>query len=129
MNTTEIVTAVLIHIVVPFAGLAWYVILCQRLRRQGASPGFLQQLFLIFFCWGGLLLLVLTALFWQWSGMATLGAGFLYLIAPFLLAAIAFSLRSVESPSVAQRIAFRACLSYYLALILLYASALLFSRR
>ena len=129
MNTTEIVTAVLIHLVVPSAGLAWYLLLRRRLQQQGASSAFLWQLFLIFFCWGGLLLLVLTALFWQWSGMATLGAGFLYFIAPFLIGAVAFSLTGIERRSVAQQIALRACLSYYAALILLYASALLFSRR
>ena len=129
MNTTEIVTAVLIHLGVPFAGLMWYLVLCRRLRQQGASPAFLRQLFLIFFCWGGLLLLVLTALFWQWSGMASLGAGFLVFVAPFLLGSVAFNLTRIEHPSPAQRLALGACLSYYGALILFFGSAVLFSHR
>lgn len=36
----------------------------------------------------------LTALFWKWSGMASVGIFLLILIAPFVTAGIAFSLRN-----------------------------------
>ena len=119
MKGPEVAAAVLIHLAVPLAGVAWYVSLWKRLRGQGASAVFLHQLLLIFFCWGGLLLVVLTALFGQWSGLASAGAAFLITLAPLSLAIVAVSLFRSEQRSPAQRTALRACLSYFAALLVL----------
>lgn len=116
---TEGLTGLLIHLVVPLAGMAGYAMLAVKLRQQGASALFLAQLFLIFCCWGGLLMLVLTSLFWRWSGMASLGAGFLFLIAPFLMGGTGFCLARILRPSMAQRRALWACGGYFAALVLI----------
>ena len=50
------------------------------------SPPFVP-LFLLFVTYGGWLIVLLTKLFWVWSGMATLGIAYLILTA-FLAAAL-----------------------------------------
>lgn len=56
MNASEIITAITLHLLVPAAGVAVYLLLCRRLLAAGASLLFLAQLFLLFVCYGGLLL-------------------------------------------------------------------------
>jgi hypothetical protein len=122
MTLSEIITSISIHLLVPAAGLVAYLILRQRLLATGASPIFLAQLFLLFVCYGGVLLVLLTSLFWQWSGMASLGAFFLILAAPVLLFPVLLSLWKQKSHSSAHRVAFRACAGYYVLLAFLLCS-------
>ena len=122
---TEVFTALFIHLRVPLAGILAYGLLCRKLLQQGAPIDFLGQLFIIFFCWGGLLIVTLTSLFWQWSGMASLGFGFLLFIAPFVVGGVAFHLARLSQPTVAQRRAMWACLGYYGAMALLIAVAVI----
>jgi len=46
------------------------------------------ELFMIFATYGGLLLVILTELFWKWSGMASLGTFYLILGAPIVMGLI-----------------------------------------
>jgi hypothetical protein len=118
----EWVTALLIHLLVPLAGIIVYVRLCRRLSAQGESPVVLLLLFLLFFCWGGVLLVALTELFWYWSGMASLGTFFLLLISPFIVLPATIGVRHLtRDPAVAEG-AWLSCLLYYLLL----GSALVF---
>jgi hypothetical protein len=48
------------------------------------------EFFLIFFTYGGLLVLLVTSFFMQWSGMASIGAFYLFLLAPFIMAILAY---------------------------------------
>lgn len=118
MNASEIITAITIHLLVPATGVAGYLLLCRRLLANGASFLFLAQLFLLFVCYGGVLLVILTSLFWKWSGMASVGCFFLMLGAPVLLLPVSISLWKSRS-SFAHRMAFRACMTYYLFLLAL----------
>lgn len=106
---TEVFTALFIHLLVPIAGVCGYALLCRKLRRQGASDVFLAQLFLIFFCWGGLLMVVMTSLFWKWSALASLGTAFLVFIAPVVLGITGLCLAKTPNASTAQRRAKTAC--------------------
>jgi hypothetical protein len=56
----------------------------QRIERPPVVP-----LFIICATWGGLLMVVLTVLFWRWSGMASLGFFYLVLVAPLVMAVLA----------------------------------------
>src|SRR5947208_11089968 len=85
MNASEFIVGLFIYLVVPLAGLIWYVKLCRQLRKRGAPAGLSKQLFIIFLCWGGVLLEALTAVFWHWSGLAAVGMFFLIIVAPVLL--------------------------------------------
>ena len=122
MTSSEIITAISIHLLVPVAGVVAYLALCRRLFVAGASPMFLAQLFLLFVCYGGVLLVVLTSLFWNWSGMASLGVFFLVLVAPILLLPVLLSLWKQKNHSFAHRIAFRACAGYYVLIAVLLCS-------
>lgn len=118
MSASEIITAITIHLLVPAAGVVGYLLLCRRLLATGASFLFLAQLLLLFVCYGGGLLVVLTSLFWEWSGMASVGCFFLMLGAPVLLLPVSISLRKARA-SFAHRVAFRACMIYYFLLLAL----------
>ncbi len=57
-------------------------------------------------------MVLLTALFWEWSGMASLGFFYLVLIAPFVTAVVAISLRHSYGLSIFHRVAYVASLAY-----------------
>jgi hypothetical protein len=125
MTPSEIIIAITLHLLVPAMGVVAYLILCRRLLANGASPMFLAQLFLLFVCYGGALLVFLTSFFWYWSGMASLGAFFLILAAPILLAPVLFSLWKQQARSLAHRLAFRACVGYFALIAAVLCSTLL----
>ncbi len=116
MTTNEITVAVTIHLIIPAMGFGAYLLVCRRLFAQGASRFFLAQIFLLFACYGGLLLVLLTSLFWEWSGMASLGTLFLLFIAPLLLVFVIRNLRRLPAHSPAQRLAYRASIGYFVLL-------------
>jgi hypothetical protein len=125
MTLSEIIIAITLHLLIPAMGVVAYLILCRRLLAGRASPMFLAQLFLLFVCYGGALIVFLTSLFWHWSGMASLGTFFLLLAAPILLAPVLFSLWMQQDRSLAHRLAFRACVGYYILLAAVLCLALL----
>ncbi len=125
MALSEIIIAITIHLLVPAMGVVVYVKLCRRLLAEGASPIFLAQLFLLFVCYGGALLVILTSLFWHWSGMASVGTFFLAILAPVLLFPVSLSLWKQRQRSLAHGLAWRACLGYYALLAALLFSTLL----
>jgi hypothetical protein len=112
MPVSKIIAGIGVNILVPLLGLLAFVLLCRRMRRaQIHSPPF-SYYFILFATYGGWLMVLLTALFWEWSGMASLGVLYLVLIAPFVTAGIAFSLRSSHALSVFHRVAFIASIIY-----------------
>ena len=88
-----------IHVLVPVAGVALYAWLRRRMRAAGVLAPPDVALFLVFFTYGGLLLVLLTAAFWYWSGAASLGFAYLALVAPFVMAGTAFNLRERRTVS------------------------------
>ena len=119
MNANEIIRAILIHLVTPAAGLACYLWLCNRMRQQGSPETLYASYFFLFFVLGGWLMILLTGLFWSWSGMASIGALFLTFISPFIATVITFGLRRVRSVSGFHRWAFRLTLLYAIAVFAL----------
>jgi hypothetical protein len=55
--------------------------------------------FVLFFTLGGWLLVLLTAWFWEWSGLASLGMLYLIFIAPVLTAVLSWRLRAQRNLS------------------------------
>jgi len=85
------------------------------------SPPFLAY-FTLFFNFGGWLLVLLTAMFWEWSGMATLGFLYLMLVAPLVTAVAAYNLLGEWRLSGFHKVGFVANITYSaLSLILLAA--------
>ena len=101
-----------IHVLVPLLGLTAFVLLCRKMRRNHIqSPPFLCWL-VLFATFGGWLMVGLTALFWDWSGMASLGVAVLILLAPFLTAGVAIRLRKRQTLSAFHRSAYFASVAY-----------------
>jgi hypothetical protein len=56
--------------------------------------------------YGGLLLVILTSIFWYWSGMASLGCLFLVAPAPILMLIIAYKNYKLRSISLYHRLVY-----------------------
>jgi hypothetical protein len=82
-----------IHLVVPAMGVVEFVALLWRMRRAGVGRALGVPYFLIHVFYGGLLLIVLTALFWEWSGLASLGVFACVFLGPVILSLQAWRLR------------------------------------
>ena len=90
MVTKEIIIALTIHFVIPLIGLLYFLKLTREMKRKNIQKRPTVELFVIFVTYGGLLLLLLTGLFWYWSGMASLGTFYLIFIAPIVMGIIAY---------------------------------------
>lgn len=110
----EMVSFTVVHLLAPLAGLQLYRRLCRRMQaaKVEAPPAF--AFFLLFVTYGGALLLLLTRLFWHWSGAALVGLVYLLFLAPVILAVVAFLLSSKRAVSPYHRAAFVASLGYLL---------------
>ena len=88
----EVVKAILIHLAVPFAGVQAFLWLRNQMRAAQIERPPVIPLFIIFATYGGWVILVLTLLFWYWSGMALLGLIYLIFIAPVVMIVLAAQL-------------------------------------
>jgi hypothetical protein len=95
-----------IYLVTPLLGLAAYAILMQTMRRARVDSPPTVPFFILFFTFGGWLLVLLTAWLWEWSGMASIGMIYLLLIAPVLTGIVFWRLRSQRTLSGFHRCAF-----------------------
>ena len=112
MSSDEALRAILIHLVTPTLGVALYVWLCLHMRQRGVLEPPYLTFFFLFATLGGWLLVALTALFWSWSGIASVGAFYLLFLSPFLAAAVAFFMYPQRSDSAFHRWAVRVCVGY-----------------
>jgi hypothetical protein len=112
MPVSKVIAVIGVNILIPLLGVIVFVLLCRRMRRTHIqSPPFFYY-FILFATYGGWLMVFFTALFWEWSGMASLGVFYLVLIAPFVTAGVAFSLRGCYALSVFHRVAYIASMVY-----------------
>jgi heme O synthase-like polyprenyltransferase len=108
----ETVKALLIHLVVPAAGLQWFLWLRGEMREEQVENPPVISLFIIFATYGGLLLVILTTFFWYWSGMASPGLAYLLFLAPIVMLVIAWRLYPQRKLSRFHRAAFIASICY-----------------
>jgi hypothetical protein len=112
MPVSKVIAGIGVNILVPLLGVIIFVLLCRRMWRMHIqSPPFFYY-FILFATYGGWLMVFLTALLWEWSGMASLGVFYLVLIAPFVTAGVAFSLRGSYALSGFHRVAYIASMVY-----------------
>jgi hypothetical protein len=67
--------------------------------------------------------LLLTALFWKWSGMASLGAVFLLFCAPIALIPITVHLYKTRKASIIHKRTFQAAIAYFPLIVLSFGAA------
>jgi hypothetical protein len=117
LPSPEWLTALLIHVVVPAAGI-WLYVRCRREGQSaGAPPRFALYVFVLFFVWGGVLLITLTSLFWYWSGMASLGIFFLLFASPLFMIPVVIGLWHMRAQFRPARLASAAALLYYIVVV------------
>lgn len=108
----DVVKALLIHLVVPAAGLQWFLWLRDDMREEQVESPPVIPLFIIFATYGGLLLVILTTFFWYWSGMASLGLAYLLFLAPLIMLVLAWRLYPQRKLSRFHKAAFVANVCY-----------------
>jgi hypothetical protein len=84
------ILAIIIYLLLPFTGLLIFLWLRRKMRKEKIPIPPTLAFFIVFFNYGGLLVVLLTNFFLQWSGLASLGTFYLIFIAPILMATIAF---------------------------------------
>ena len=84
-ETYNIITPLVIYLLIPLAGVIYYLTLNKRMKVQKITDPPMIAMFIIFFTYGGLLTLILTSFFGGWSGMASLGMFYLIFLAPIAM--------------------------------------------
>ncbi len=93
MEIDDIVMGLFIHLLIPALGLVAYLKVYLDLKKEQVSPFVIKGYFFLFFHYGGVLVVILTHFFWEWSGMASIGTMYLCSIAPIIMGVISFKLR------------------------------------
>lgn len=96
MTTLEIIIALTIHLLLPLIGLFYFIRLRARIKKEKIKKAPILELLIIFTTYGGVLLVTLTALFWKWSGMASIGTFYLILVAPIVMGIISYRHRKTK---------------------------------
>jgi len=86
---TSLLLPIIIYFIIPLLGVGIFIWLMKKMSNEKVISRPVLSLFIIFATYGGLLLMVLTTYFWEWSGMASLGMAYLIFIAPLLMIIIA----------------------------------------
>jgi Mn2+/Fe2+ NRAMP family transporter len=115
----ELTRFLLIHLGTPLVGLGLYALFCRLMNAQHVpEPPYLAYFFL-FFTFGGWLMVLLTAYFWKWSGMASLGVFYLMWFAPLMAVAIGIVQYSKRRDSAFHRWAMWICFGYTVIIVIL----------
>lgn len=86
----EILIPIIIYFVIPILGFVFYIYLSRKFKQENPELANTNELFFLFSSYIGLLLILLTELLWVWSGMASIGALFVFIFAPIIIAYIIF---------------------------------------
>ena len=110
----EIIIAIIIHLIIPIIGIMFFIDLVRKMRFEKVENPPVIELFLIFATYGGLLLVILTSLFWKWSGMASIGTFYLIIIAPIIMGIISYKTHKNKTISKYHNWFYKVSLSYYI---------------
>lgn len=121
MNATMIdwVVFLLIHVFVPMVGIVLYLRLVRRMKSENVPNSPTIQLFFVFETYGVLVMLILTALFWKWSGMASIGFFGLIVFGPIIMGYTAYDNFRKQNLSYYHRYTYWASVSFFVILVLL----------
>lgn len=122
----EEIRFILIHLAVPLAGVGLFLHLRRKMLLAKVEEPPVLLLFILFATYGGLIVAILTALFWYWSGMATLGLVYLLLLAPIVTLALAVVLYRRRHLSGYHAAAFWLSAGYVPCLLLLAAARVVY---
>lgn len=110
----NLMIGVLINLGIPFLGFIVFIILCRKINNENDITVLTIELFFLFMTYIGLIILILTEFFWVWSGMASLGVFYLFLIAPIAMSIIAVKHWNKRNLTIYHKAIVLASLSYFL---------------
>lgn len=116
MTSLEIISVTVIYFIAPICGLIGFLHLCEKMKKEKIANSPVEELFGIFWIYGTLFVVFLSALFWGWSGVALLGMIFLVFVAPFLMAWISIRLRNKKGISKYHLFVLNAAMLYFVVL-------------
>jgi FtsH-binding integral membrane protein len=122
----KILTFLLIHVITPIIGLLGFLFLKKKILKESIENPPLIDLFFIFSIYGGILLIILTELFWKWSGMASLGAFFLTIPGFVIMAIIGYRNYKFRHVSIYHKISYLCGLAYCIIMPLTILTANIF---
>lgn len=125
METVAAIMTIITYLILPIVGVVAYIRLLRRMKREQVPAPPKLTWFALFYICGGLLTMILSAIFCQWSGMASLGFFFLLFVAPFICGLIAWRHRHNDGLSVYHRLARRMALGYLIGEVLLVAASII----
>lgn len=98
----------------PPIGIAAYLFVVRKMRKEQIAKPPIKELFIIFATYGTLLIISLISINNDWSGAASLGAFYLLIVAPILLFSIAYLRFRERKLSVYHRWTFWVSVSYFI---------------
>ena len=116
MTMMEIVIALAIYFIIPLTGLLFFLQLKKRMKRENVQNRPTIELFIIFATYGGLILVVLTELFWYWSGRASL----VIFGAPIVMGIIAYRHRHTRTISKYHKWTYILGVAYFIVPVLIF---------
>lgn len=126
MTLNEVLIPVTIYLIVPTLGLLIFWLVVKRIKRkQIPAPPFIA-LFLLFFSYAGALIILLTEVFWKWSGLASIGSFYSIFIAPLVTGILAINIYKKRDQSIVHLYTFRASFIYSLTSTLVIISGYIF---
>lgn len=114
MNENEMLIPILIYLALPFSGLLLFALLVLKMYNEKIRNKPIAELFVVFLSYGGLIVFILTTLFWYWSVLALIGLLYLAFIAPILHLIIIIYLRKELKTSVFHKWIYRSLLLYFI---------------
>jgi hypothetical protein len=112
MPLSRVIVGLGVNILTPLLGVTAFLLLCRKMQRADVQSPPIIAYFILFATFGSWLMVLLTVLFWEWSGMASLGILYLALISPLVTAGVAISLRNRRALSGFHRTAYLASIGY-----------------
>ncbi|WP_339919210.1 hypothetical protein [uncultured Flavobacterium sp.] len=110
----NIFLAIVIHVIVPLIGLLFFLFLRKKIKEERVADPPIAEFFILFATYGGLLIVAITTLFWQWSGLASLGSLYLVLIAPFIMIFLAYRMKNNKIISIYHELIYYLSTSYFI---------------
>ena len=118
MSSAKIIAGLSVNLLLPLLGVGLFAWLCRCMRKANIPSPPYYSYFILFITFGGWLMVIFTALFWEWSGMASLGFVYLVFVAPLVTAGVAYNLYNRRALSPFHRNAYFASIAYSGLLIL-----------
>lgn len=109
----NIFLAILIHVIVPLIGIIFFLFLRKKIKEERIVNPPIMEFFVLFITYGGLLMVTFTTLFWQWSGLASLGSLYLVLVAPIIMIFLVYRVKKNRIISKYHELVYYSGVSYF----------------